>query len=397
MKKKLAIIGCGSAGIQSVSHFLTWLKEDWTVTIFYDESIAITGIGESTNPVFVNNLQLGTDFNLQSDLASLNGTLKFATEYIDWRDKSFFNPFMAGNIGIHMDTHKLKDFAIDRFKTYWGKRFKEVIGNVTEIINEKNYAAVMLGDKKYVFDYVIDCTGFPKSYEKDYHVFEGYPTNHALVHNVERDLDNIFNAYNTEHIATDNGWMFTVPLKNRMSYGYLFNDQIVNIETAKEDFANRLNISKDDLNNIEYKFKAYYCNKIVNNRVMANGNKAFFIEPLFGNSLFVYDQANRVIYDYIMGRITQESANKVFTQTAEDVHDVICYHYHGGSKYNTDFWQNAIGYSKDHLKQSKRFGEIPKTMKHANINNVYDDTILWIFNSPSLNTLDKNFNYNYFN
>ena len=53
MMNKLAVIGVGSAGIQSLCHFLAWLDKSWEIYSIHSPKIPISGIGESTNPRFL--------------------------------------------------------------------------------------------------------------------------------------------------------------------------------------------------------------------------------------------------------------------------------------------------------------------------------------------------------
>ena len=80
-KNKLAVIGVGSAGIQSLCHFLAYMDETWEITSIHNPSKKIQGIGESSNPSFIAALELGVGFNLIEDLNKINGTLKFGTKY----------------------------------------------------------------------------------------------------------------------------------------------------------------------------------------------------------------------------------------------------------------------------------------------------------------------------
>ena len=89
MMNKLAVIGVGSAGIQSLCHSLAWLDKSWEIYSIHSPKIPISGIGESTNPRFLDALGYGLDFLLHRDLSDINGTLKFGTKYTDWRKEPF--------------------------------------------------------------------------------------------------------------------------------------------------------------------------------------------------------------------------------------------------------------------------------------------------------------------
>ena len=80
MMNKLAVIGVGSAGIQSLCHSLAWLDKSWEIYSIHSPKIPISGIGESTNPKFLGALEYGLDFSHQKNLSDINGTLKFGTK-----------------------------------------------------------------------------------------------------------------------------------------------------------------------------------------------------------------------------------------------------------------------------------------------------------------------------
>jgi hypothetical protein len=152
--------------------------------------------------------------------------------------------------------------------------------------------------------------------------------------------------------------MFVVPLKTRTSYGYLFNNNITDLQTAKKNFSERINVPIEKLNNIEYSFKSYYTTNFINGRIVKNGNRAVFFEPMFANSLWMYDAANRILFDYIKGKCTKEEANQNFIKTSKNIEDFICFFYHKGSLYDTPFWKYAIKHSNEMLKNSTKLKEL---------------------------------------
>lgn len=391
--KKLAIVGVGSAGIQAICHYISWLDNSWEITSIHNPSVDIVGIGESTNPTFVVALETGLSFNLYDHLKDLDGTLKLGTYYKGWRDREFINPLISGNIALHFNTHKLKEFALPRFKKIWGSKFKVVEGNVDSIDDLVDKAVVVVDGKPLQFDYVMDCRGFPKDYS-GYNVIDKAPLNHALVHNIAGDANWLY----TGHTATVDGWMFEIPLTSRKSYGYMFNDKITNTETAKNNFATLIGVDVGDLQNIEYKFNSYYAKSILGSRVIKNGNAALFFEPMFANSLWMYNRTNRNFYDYIKGRVTSEYVNNVFTASAISIEEMICFHYHGGSLFNSEFWRYTKKYASKKIKKSPFLKHQINIFKKLNANNYWGEggEDVWVYNQQSLSTIDRNFNYNYF-
>jgi len=391
--KRLGIIGVGSAGVQALCHFSAWLDNSWQVVSLHDPNIPIVGIGESTNPSFVTALQYGIDFNIYDNLKELDGTLKIGTVYKKWRERDFINPLIHGGLALHFNTFKLKEFAIPKLKKRWGSKFNSIEGNISNIINFDDKAVVVIDNKEEEFEFVIDCRGFPKEYT-EYNVFDYMPLNCGLVHNVETPGDWIY----TGHKATKDGWMFEIPLTSRQSYGYMFNDRITSIEEAKMNFSKEINVPVDNLDDIKFKFKSYYTNKLLDKRVLKNGNSAVFFEPMFANSLWFYDQINRSFLSYLNSRLSDLEVNEIFENNVLKVRDMICFNYHGGSLYDTPFWKDAVITTSNILNGSPYFKDAKEKLIQNVERNVWihDTEPAWVFEPYNLTSIDRNFGYNYF-
>jgi len=362
MLKKLAVIGAGSAGLQSLCHFLYWLPNYWKITLIHDPGIPSLGIGESTNGVFPPLLEKAVDFEL-TDMKSIDATHKFGTLYKKWRDVDFMGPLVVGSHAYHFNTHKLKEFIIPRFHERWGDKFEEILGRAENIINEDTGVELTVAGTKYEFDYVINCVGFPKEFD-EYDTIEDHVVNHGLIHNIPGDFSHV--GY-TGHTATKDGWMFEVPLTTRMSYGYMFNDKITPLDEAKNNFATEIGVNVNKLDDIEYKFTSYIKKNIVEKRILYNGNQAVFFEPMFANSLMTYHNIDKEFYDYIAGFASQQTVNAESRKYCENIRDTLYFKYHGGSTYNTPFWDNAKRFKSNWL-DSNLFKKIQTA---AEVNNSF--------------------------
>tara|TARA_B110000902_G_C14223001_1_gene555897 strand:+ start:347 stop:1525 length:1179 start_codon:yes stop_codon:yes gene_type:complete len=349
MKNKIAVIGVGSAGIQSLCHFISRLNETWEVTSIHNPSKKILGIGESSNPVFLASLEEGLRFDLTNDLDKLNGTLKFGTRYEDWRAHKFTNPLIAGSVAIHFDSNSLYDFAMDRLSSIWDDKFKVIKGNVDSLENNKDSVKLQINGSEHSFDFVIDCSGSPKSFN-DYKVVKPL-LNSCIVHNTKPIPAEVMEC--TGHIATKDGWMFRVPLTTRTSYGYLYNNNITNDTEAKKNFSDIIDVPASELQLAKYDFSSYYTQNAFNGRVLKNGNAVAFFEPMFANSLFLYDRVNRVAIDYITGMINEDTANDMIDETAGVILSTIAFHYLKGSTYPTKFWEYAKKWGKEETSKTR--------------------------------------------
>ncbi|MBN1207803.1 MAG: tryptophan 7-halogenase [Myxococcaceae bacterium] len=358
MQKKLAVIGGGTAGILSLTHFCTWLDNTWKVVSIHNPQKKILGIGESTNGGFVTLLQYGLDFTPGSpaDMARLDATLKFGSMFKKWRKHDFLNPLLDGSTAIHFNNFNFREFAYERLRQLWPKKFGLIEGDVKRIQNHPDRVTLTIDDEEHEFDYVIDCMGFPEDYT-DYVMSDCTPINHCLIHNV-REYE--FEPY-TDHIATQNGWMFGVPLQGRKTYGYMFNDVITRKEEALADMKEVLGV--DAIDGREYFFKCYYAKQIIAGRICKNGNKALFFEPLVANSIFLYIHTARVFFDYIAGHNDAPVSNQMFVKGVQDMEDLISHYYQGGSTHQSKFWDAAVKLTQERLAHRAPYHELLATYR----------------------------------
>jgi hypothetical protein len=389
---KIAIIGAGSAGIQAACYFLSYTPQEIKTTIIYDPNIPILGIGESTNPTFLDTLTRSIDFMIPDQLEYLDATLKFGTFFSKWRKKDFLNPLFTNHATIHFNTFKLQEYVLPNLHKKWGNKFEEIKSKVIDITQENDKVTVYLENTtKQEYDYVMDCRGFPKNFAtNEYNLCTELHVNHALIHNIDGKYD----WYHTKHIATPDGWMFGIPLQSRKSYGYLYNDTITTKDDAKTNFSVQIGVPIEELDNIEYKFQAYWAKQILNGRIIKNGNNAIFFEPVLANSLTNYYFINQLFLRYITKKISAETLQIEFNAFAQETEDLIHYIYHGGSTYDTLFWQIAKEVSKNKLKTSKKFKEIYSIFFRNK--NTYVTNCNWRLGDYSILVYDKNFEYNYF-
>jgi hypothetical protein len=318
-------MGAGSAGLLSAAHLCTWLDASWDVRSIHNPKKQILGIGESTNGSFVGLLERATNFSLANpaDLAELEATLKFGSKFVGWRAHEWVYPLLSGNIAIHFNSRRFKDFVLARLARLWPSQFDVIEGDVEEVENLADRVALVVDGKTHDFDYVIDCTGSPQSFE-GYTLSDCTLIDHCRIHTV---ADYEYEPY-TDHVATPNGWMFGVPLEGKKTYGYLYSDALTDRAAAEKDMMSRLRVSKLDAGAYaeEFVFKSYYANELISGRVCKNGNKALFFEPLIANSIFLYIYALRLIFDHVASGQDARRSNVLFVKAVQQREDVISYY-----------------------------------------------------------------------
>jgi tryptophan 7-halogenase len=390
MKRKLAVMGAGSAGLLSLAHFCTWLDSDWEIYSVHNPAKAILGIGESTNGEFVSLLERGTHFRFSSpeDMAALDATLKFGSKFQHWRENSWINPLIDGTIAIHFNNFRLKEFVFERLQKHWPSQFSIIEGDVTDISNQPDRVILTVDGQSHEFDYVMDCTGFPSSYEH-YTLSDCTLINHGLIHSV---TDFEYEPF-TDHTAHPNGWMFGVPLLSRKTFGYMFNDRITSKEEAIEGMKQTLGVDK--LDEKEYVFNCYYAQNLLEGRVCKNGNKALFFEPLVANSIHIYIYAARLFYDCITSGADTQKTNASFIKAVQEMEDVISYYYQGGSTFQSPFWEQASNHAKARLQKRREFKTMMNTYKSLKQRGILHTAPPYAFFPLNWEIIDEQMGYGY--
>ena len=347
MTKKIAIIGNGTAGCLTASHFNRY-SIDTEIEWYFDPNIKPQAVGEGSLIDLPVDLNASLEFSM-SDLYSLDGTIKTGIRKIDWAGVDTFDEnFTFGKHGMHFNAVQLQDFILKKLQLE-GK-IKIIESNVTH--------------NQIDSDHIIDCSGFPRDFSQ-YVESEYIPVNSAYVTKCFWDYPK-FN--HTLTIARPYGWVFGIPLQNRCAIGYMYNSNINSLEEIKKDVLNifdRFNlIPSNETNHLN--FKNYYRQQNFSERISYNGNASLFLEPLEATTLAVVNKNKRLVYDLVYGNISTDILNNIYTNMVNEVETIIMLHYFGGSKFNTDFWEFAQdrGSKKIELmKSSTKFTEFLRQSK----------------------------------
>ena len=316
---KIGIIGKGLSGILTA---LMWRVHhpEVEIEVFYDKSVPTEPVGSGSWP---NLLQLLRDvsnsypqYNNDWNNSLWQSTPKVAIRYEGWGEKdSWAHGFSYSHTAMHFDPKEFQDYFCN-----------SDIFNVTE--KHVEYDDIDA-------DYIYDCAGYPKDYS-DCYILRN-PLNKVLLSNLPPSFDekSIF----TRTVATPDGWCFVIPLKNRVSLGYLYNDLITSDEVAEDNFKEQFGVV-DIFNKISFK---NYCSKnpVIDDRIFLNGNKYFFIEPLEATAIYSYMNWISRTMEAIYHRIPFKDIVDINQKLIKDNADFILKHYSYGSKYNTPFWDYA--------------------------------------------------------
>ena len=278
-----------------------------------------------------------------------------------------FNP--KTDVGYHFDSTLFGQWLKTNYCL--PKGVKVINDDVVEVLtNENGVESLILSSKtKIIGDLYIDCTGFNslllgKSLEEPFDDFSHILQNNNAVavqipyKDKERELQGFTNC-----TAIENGWCWNVPLWSRLGTGYVYSDQYISKEEAKEEFINYLKSDKmliprtdKDIENLNFKHVSMkpgtYKRTWVKN-VVAIGLSAGFIEPLESNSLFtVYWYLRRLAKSLLRGRVTQWDMDVYNTTTRglyNNFSEFVALHYALSIRNDTQYWKDITEktYSKE--------------------------------------------------
>ena len=313
---KISVVGAGNAGCLTALHYAYYGNGTIEVELKYDPTVLPEKVGQGTllDAPKLLWLALGSDWYSNS----IDATPKTGILYEGWGkvNEKFIHSFPLNSLALHYSPKKLQDTILS------SGLFK-----VTEdsIVNIEDVDA----------DYVFDCRGKPKSLD-DYEELKS-PVNAAILA-MKDGVD--AGQYWTRSVATPDGWAFVIPnTTNTTSYGYIYNKNISTKDEATKNFESIFDVeAKDYLYFSNYVAK----NPVVDGRIILNGNRLFFLEPLEASAIQSYSQWVKNTCDVILyQKFGWGHASALIKEYIHQIENFILWHYQFGSKHDTKFWDYA--------------------------------------------------------
>ena len=146
----------------------------------------------------------------------------------------------------------------------------------------------------------------------------------------------------TNCTAYNNGWIWNIPLRNRIGTGYVYSDKFVSDEEALKEFKQYLN--KQDLDFKNIKMRVGIHKRLWVKNVCAIGLAAGFIEPLESNGLFsVHEFLIKLVRNMQRDEVSQWDKDNftyqckiLFTNFAE----FVALHYALSHRQDTKYWKS---------------------------------------------------------
>ncbi len=365
------------------------IKKYWgdkvQVSLYFDAKRKNIGVGESTTPIihlFLNSLGIKTEDLIRD----LNVSVKLGINFKNWipnteyfhgfKEVSFWgesdqssaiysilNDCYNGGLLYNEATSTLPKKTFDyshalhidtqEFSNYiFGKMNNEIdfIDDIAEKINIENNQIESIDFKNsgnVKADFYIDASGFNSMLIKNLKVkwndiTDYLPIDRAIPQQIPYDFEEVPSYTLAE--ATDNGWIWQIPIGNRYGTGYLYSSRFTSDEEAKtkyncwllEKFGVRLQTDK-----IIYYKPGYYDQAWVGN-CLAIGLSSGFVEPLESTGIhiiinqikdFISLNSNLTFLEY-----NRKKFNEINLNAYKVIVDFICLHYNT-NRFDSDFWK----------------------------------------------------------
>ena len=312
---KISILGAGNAGVFTAL-YLAWhgKKSNLEIELIYNPEIPPERVGQAALLSPPRLLFEATGFNWYDN--QIHATFKSGILYEGFgkvNDK-VIHPFPACNMAMHYCPWEMQRYVLN------SGLFKVKEGDVDH--------------KDIDSDLVFDCRGKPDDYS-DYEELIN-PTNACILAKPNWDTSK---ALWSRHVATPDGWTFVVPTaldspSRSGGVGYCYNSNITSKEEAEKNMLEMFDV--EITKHVNY--KNYVAkNPVIDDRIVLNGNRLFFIEPLESSATEAYIELPRYFMRYGdvggLGHAVKEYIK--YTQ------NFILWHYQFGSKYDTPFWNYA--------------------------------------------------------
>jgi len=396
MTKKFIVLGSGTAGLIAA----TMIKKRWgskvQVSLYYDSNKKNIGVGESTTPIVTYFLNQYLEANMVEFLKETGSTIKLGINFKNWiPGTEFFHGFpeldfssthypeslysiMMGVYDGGMNYSKASStlpghffryvhaLHIDTqdFSKYLHKHLKDKIEIIDDIAEEvksdgKNIESITFKKSGEVTaDFYIDASGFNaflfKNLNPDWiDISEELPINRAIPQQVPVNFEELPSYTLAE--ATENGWIWRIPIGNRYGTGYLYSSKFTSDEEAREKYNQWLlenfNVGLETDRIIEYN-PGYYRQHWIGN-CMSVGLSSGFVEPLESTGIHIIIQQLQDFIDYnpTLNNLhyNRMECNRRNYTLYKEIVDFICLHYNT-NRTDSDFWRYMTSHKSEWVK-----------------------------------------------
>lgn len=382
--KDIKTIGVGESTIQQINSFFDILgleDNEWMskCDATYKVSIAFTDFREKGSKFQYpfgksggENMPLGHDCwpIIRSINPEENSLEKFAEFYNPNtylanynkltlnEDQSIPNFKFKHDTAYHFDATKFSIYLRDNICKPNGLKY--VLEEVVDIVQKENgdvdYITTESGSK-FEADLFVDCTGFKsllleqKMGSKFISYSDTLLNDRALATKLEYDDPEVEMENVTNCTAIENGWVWNIPMWNRISSGYVYSSKFIDRNQAEVEFKNYLKLKGKEISDsaeiLDIEIKHGRHENVWVGNVIGVGLSYGFIEPLESTGLFTtHENIYRLIRilqrrdRHIVGA-DKTILNLDIKHSMEGLRCFIEMHYGLSLRDDTDYWKHV--------------------------------------------------------
>tara|TARA_B110000503_G_scaffold76350_1_gene117784 strand:+ start:1165 stop:2658 length:1494 start_codon:yes stop_codon:yes gene_type:complete len=313
---------------------------------------------------------MGDIVNLALEAGATNEDLE---TYVSWYNSCIKQNLIPSNtsadggdahVGYHLDAIKLANFL----STYLNKKhpklthIKQHINN--PIINNGNVQKVVLDTgEEITADFFVDCTGFKKLLSNEIPGSDWVDRSHMLFTNaavasqIDYETDDEPQVPYVTAQATDLGWIWKTPVKDRIGSGLCYNSNLTTKQEAEDHFVqhwgeHRLKTGK--FNHVPFEPK--YNRKNWRGNCFSVGLASGFIEPLESTGLALLIIGATGLRTLQKGHYTQDDVDAYNTDIEtvyEDSMNFVGLHYFNNPRQGK-FWKHV----SENFKETDKLSEL---------------------------------------
>ena len=389
---KIVIVGGGTAGWLAAYYIAKAQPNIHDITLIESSKIGIINAGEGSTGAFRDLLQgkyVKDRIDIDDFMLKTDSTFKLGIRHNNWTEvgSTYFAPgdfsvtgfqdndyifkyvlakfgnqktHLASKIGIEYENNKNISFTYHFDATKVGQYFKNMCGNSVKsidaivqdvVIDSTGKVVQVILDNNSVIDgdFFIDCTGFARLLMKKLNVkwksYSKYLSVNSAMPFLVKYKDNEEIKPETSATALSSGWMWNIPLTTRRGCGYVFDDNFISHDQAKEEVEKYLGHEIEPIRFL--KFDSGCSEEFWKNNVIALGLSSSFVEPLEATSihntivqirLFV-DRCLVDNYETTVNDSNIKKYNRDIMTIMDETIDWISMHYQGGRE-DSEFWKN---------------------------------------------------------
>lgn len=259
------------------------------------------------------------------------------------------NPIIdAGAYAYHVDAGALAGYFRE---IATGEGVEHILDEVSGV--ERNVGGgighiVTQGGRQLNADLFIDCTGFSgllaeKALDDPWVNWSRYLLCDRAV--VVQQLCEPEMPPFTRATALNSGWMWQIPLSNRLSCGYVYSSHHLADDDAAQEMLARLphRATGDDPRLI--KIRVGHRTRFWAENCVSVGLSSAFVEPLESTGIYFIQRAIELILEYLPDRLPnpalERAYNRRMTAIVEEVRDFIILHYILSNRGDLPFWRDS--------------------------------------------------------